>query len=430
MPFVVKEFEGLITMSNYLPPPGTSDIFSEEIPRWNFIESTAQRVFSLYGYGEIRTPIFEYSEVFKKSIGQDTEVVQKEMYSFEDRGGRELTLRPEGTAGVMRALMKTDAPNGVETRVFYLGPMFRGERPAAGRKRQFHQVGVENVGKISPEHDAECISMLIYFLEELKISGSKLLINTRGSEEDKVPAEKALREYFSNSISSMCPDCKERFNKNIWRILDCKAAECQESIKNAPDVKDYFTQPSKDYFNKVIDFLAKQGIDFEIDRRLVRGLDYYQHTVFEITHTGLGGQNAIAGGGRYAIAVPGSSKYITGVGFAAGMERLIMVQDALKAQLPIQATEFVFIASLGQTAKEKNFLLASDLRKNGINVLMELEDKSMKAQMRSASKSNVSKVLIRGDDEIARDVIVLKDMKTGTQSEISYSEIIKTLNGN
>ena len=298
-------------MSSYLPPPGTSDIFSDEIPRWNFIESTAQKVFSLYGYGEIRTPIFEYSEVFKKSIGQDTEVVQKEMYSFEDRGGRELTLRPEGTAGVMRALMKTDAPNGVETRVYYLGPMFRGERPAAGRKRQFHQVGVENVGKMSPEHDAECISMLIHFLEELKITGSKLLINTRGADEDKVAAEKALRDYFFKYVSSMCNDCKERFSKNIWRILDCKSPECQEPIKNAPDVKDFFTQSSKDYFNKVVELLRQQKIDFEIDRRLVRGLDYYQHTVFEITHTCLGGQNAIAGGGRYAIAVPGSSKYIT-----------------------------------------------------------------------------------------------------------------------
>lgn len=414
-------------MSSYLPPPGTSDIFSDEIPRWNFIESAAQKVFSLYGYGEIRTPIFEYSEVFKKSIGQDTEVVQKEMYSFEDRGGRELTLRPEGTAGVMRALMKTEAPNGVETRVFYLGPMFRGERPAAGRKRQFHQVGVENVGKMSPEHDAECISMLIHFLEELKITGSKLLINTRGGDEDKVSAEQALRDYFSSFIPSMCHDCKERFNKNIWRILDCKIPECQEPIKNAPDVKDFFTQESKDYFNKVVELLRQQSIDFEIDKRLVRGLDYYQHTVFEITHTGLGGQNAIAGGGRYAIAVPGSSKYITGVGFAAGMERLIMVQDALKAELPIYNPEFVFIVSLGQTAKEKNFSLASELRRNGINVLMELEDKSMKAQMRSASKNNVTKVLIRGDDEIARNVIVLKDMKTGSQSEIAYSEIINTL---
>ncbi|MEI6056270.1 MAG: histidine--tRNA ligase [Lentisphaerota bacterium] len=414
-------------MSSYLPPPGTSDIFADEIPRWNFIESSAQKVFSLYGYGEIRTPIFEYSEVFKKSIGQDTEVVQKEMYSFEDRGGRELTLRPEGTAGVMRALMKTEAPNGVETRVYYLGPMFRGERPAAGRKRQFHQVGVENVGKISPEHDAECITMLIHFLEELKITGSKLLINTRGAEEDKAASEKALRDYFQNFVPSMCPDCKERFNKNIWRILDCKIQECQEPIKNAPDVKEFFTQTSKDYFNKVVDLLRQQGIEFEIDRRLVRGLDYYQHTVFEITHSGLGGQNAIAGGGRYAIAVPGSSKYITGVGFAAGMERLIMVQDALKVQLPINTPEFVFIASLGQVAKEKNFLLASELRKKGINVLMELEDKSMKAQMRSASKSNVTKVLIRGDDEIARNVIILKDMKTGNQTEVAYSEIINSL---
>ena len=415
-------------MSNYLPPPGTSDIFADEIPRWNFIESTARQVFALYGYGEIRTPIFEYSEVFKKSIGQDTEVVQKEMYSFEDRGGRELTLRPEGTAGVMRALMKTDAPNGVETRVWYMGPMFRGERPAAGRKRQFHQVGVENVGKCSPEHDAECIFMIMHFLEELKITGAKLLINTRGCQEDKTPAEKALRDYFASHLTSMCKDCQERFNKNIWRILDCKMPECQEPIKQAPDVKDFFTQASKDYFSKVVDLLTKQGINFEIDRRLVRGLDYYQHTVFEVTHdTGLGAQNAILGGGRYEIAVPGSSKSLSGVGFAAGVERLIMVQDSLNAQLPMQKTEFVFIASLGEAAKEKNLLLASELRKSSINVLMELETKSMKAQMRSADRENVTKVLIRGDNEIARNIIVMKDMKTGEQTEIPYSEVINKL---
>ncbi|HBM15697.1 MAG TPA: histidine--tRNA ligase [Lentisphaeria bacterium] len=414
-------------MSSYLPPPGTSDIFPDEIPRWNFIESIARKTFSLYGYGEIRTPVFEYSEVFKKSIGQETEVVQKEMYSFEDRGGRELTLRPEGTAGVMRALMETDAPNGVETRVWYLGPMFRGERPAAGRKRQFHQVGVENVGKTSPEHDVESISMLMHFLEELKISDSKLLINTRGAQEDKVPAEKALRDYFSSHIDKMCKDCKERFNKNIWRILDCKMPECQESIRLSPDVKDFFTTSSKDYFKKVTELLTKQGISYEIDNRLVRGLDYYQHTVFEVTHSGLGAQNAIAGGGRYSIAVPGSSKSISGVGFAAGVERLIMVQDSLNAKLPILKDDFIFIASLGENAREKNFLLASELRKNGLNVLMELEARSMKAQMRSADKDHVSKVLIRGDDEISKNTVIIKDMKSGNQTEVAYSEIVKYL---
>ncbi len=410
-------------MSSYLPPPGTSDIFPEEIPRWNYVQNTAEKVFSLYGYGEIRTPIFEYSEVFKKSIGAETEIVQKEMYSFEDRGGRELTLRPEGTAGVMRALMKTEAPNGVETKVFYFGPMFRGERPAAGRKRQFHQVGTENVGKISPEHDAECMAMIMHYLSELKIVGSRLLVNTRGTTEDLGPAEKALREYFIKHISTMCNDCKERLNKNIWRILDCKSEQCQGAVNNSPDIKSLFTKETQNYFEKVANTLDFMGIPFEIDPRLVRGLDYYQHTVFEVTHTGLGGQNSILGGGRYAIKVPGSSKNLLGVGFAAGVERLLMAQDASNAVLPITKQDYIFLVSLGSSAKLQNLKLAAEMRKKGIPVLMDLEDKSMKAQMRSADRLSVSKVLIRGDDELSKGIFVLKDMKTGNQETIKETEV-------
>ena len=414
-------------MSSYLPPPGTSDIFPEEIPRWNYIQATAEKIFSLYGYGEIRTPIFEYSEVFKKSIGTETEIVQKEMYSFEDRGGRELTLRPEGTAGVMRALMKTEAPNGVETKVFYFGPMFRGERPAAGRKRQFHQVGVENVGKISPEHDAECIAMTIHYLSELGITGSRLLINTRGTSEDMEPAEKALKKYFGKHISCMCNDCKERLNKNIWRILDCKAEQCQDAIKNSPDIKSLFTKETQNYFEKVANTLNFMGISFEIAPRLVRGLDYYQHTVFEVIHTGLGGQNSILGGGRYVIKVPGSGKSLVGVGFAAGVERLLMAQDASNAILPIKKQDYIFLVSIGCNAKLQNLKLAAEMRKKGIPVLMELEDKSMKAQMRSADRLSVSKVLIRGDDELSKEIFVLKDMKTGTQAEIKENEVFSNI---
>lgn len=410
-------------MSSYLPPPGTSDIFPEEIQRWNYVQTAAEKIFSLYGYGEIRTPIFEYSEIFKKSIGADTEIVQKEMYSFEDRGGRELTLRPEGTAGVMRALMKTEAPNGVETRVFYFGPMFRGERPAAGRKRQFHQVGVENVGKISPEHDAECIGMTMHYLSELGITNSRLLINTRGTTEDMEPAEKALRAYFGKHIPCMCSDCKERFNKNIWRILDCKAEQCQNVIKNSPDIKSLFTKETQNYFEKVASILDFMGISFETDPRLVRGLDYYQHTVFEVTHKGLGGQNSILGGGRYAIKVPGSAKSLIGVGFAAGVERLLMAQDASNAVLSIKKHDYIFLVSLGNNAKLQNLKFADELRKKGIPVLMELEDKSMKAQMRSADRLSVSKTLIRGDDELSKGIFVLKDMKTGTQTQIKENEV-------
>ena len=217
-------------MSKSAPPPGTGDITPEEAPVWNLLEDSAKRVFHLYGYGELRTPIFEYTEVFQRGLGDETEVVKKEMYTFEDRGGRSLTLRPEGTAGVMRSLAGTDAVNGVEHRVFYIGPMFRGERPSAGRRRQFHQIGVENAGRVSPELDAECISMLVHFLNDIGITGFTVKINTRGVKADRPAAEAALREFFKPHVAEMCPDCQERFERNIWRILDCKQEKCRNSI--------------------------------------------------------------------------------------------------------------------------------------------------------------------------------------------------------
>lgn len=412
-------------MSSFIPPPGTSDIFPDEIYRWENIKNSADNIFSLYGYGEIRTPIFEYTEVFQKSIGSETEVVKKEMYTFEDRGGRSLTLRPEGTAGVMRALMKTDAPNGGDVRVYYLGPMFRGERPAAGRKRQFHQIGVESVGKIGPEFDAECITMLAHYLRELKITGAKILINTRGTAEDRGPAEKALRDYFLGKIENMCTDCQERINNNVWRILDCKSMQCQEHIINSPKIRNLFSQNTQDYFVKVVEILTKHGIDFSIEDRLVRGLDYYEHTVFEITHDGLGGQNAIAGGGRYRISVPGSNKPLIGVGFAAGVERLIMVQDVCHADIVKQKKPAIFIASLGYNAKLENMKLALELRRNNIPVVIELEDKSMKSQMRSAGKFDIKAILTRGDSELEKNTVVLKNLNTGEQKEIAIINVVE-----
>ncbi len=414
-------------MASFSPPPGTSDIFPDEISEWNQLEDTAKKVFPLYGYGEIRTPIFEYTEVFTRGIGNETEVVKKEMYSFEDRGGRELTLRPEGTAGVMRALMKTDTINGSEMRVFYIAPMFRGERPAAGRKRQFHQVGVENTGKIGPEYDAECIAMTMHYLNELGIDDSKLLINTRGTAADREPAANALKEYFGTHISSMCHDCQERLQKNIWRILDCKAKECQTIIKDSPQVSSLFGEKSREYFNKVVQCLKELGIAFEIDPRLVRGLDYYQHTVFEITHPSLGGQNAIAGGGRYEIFLPGSKKPLIGVGFAAGIERLLMVREALGIKSKDSTGKKIFAVSLGSYAKQENMKLANQLRHQGFTVVMELEDKSLKAQMRAVNRSGANYAIIRGDDEIEKNVIIVKNMATSEQKEIQLSELTNIL---
>ena len=410
-------------MAKSSPPPGTSDIFPQEAASWLRLENAARRVFGLYGYGELRTPVFEYTEVFQRGLGDETEVVKKEMYTFEDRGGRSLTLRPEGTAGVMRSLSGTDVMNGVETRVFYIGPMFRGERPAAGRRRQFHQVGVENVGRVAPELDAECIAMLVHFLDDIGIKGFKLMLNTRGVAEDRVPAEAALREHFKAKLDSMCDDCKSRFEKNIWRMLDCKQPQCQGPIASAPDVASLFGQPSKDFFKRACDSLVKSNIDFTIEPRLVRGLDYYVHTVFELTHPGLGAQNAIAGGGRYELKVPDSNKPVVGVGFAAGMERLLMAQDSLGVPQAELEPPKTFLVSLGRRALDFNIALAAKLRRAGVSLSLEVEEKSMKSQMRSADRFKSRSVLIVGDAELDKGSAVLKNMADGSQREISLATV-------
>jgi histidyl-tRNA synthetase len=408
-------------------PPGTSDIFPDEALRWREIENTAQRIFSLYGYGELRTPIMEFTELFQRSIGNETDVVKKEMYTFEDNGGRSLTLRPEGTAGVMRALAGTDVMNGTEKRVFYMGAMFRGEKPAAGRKRQFNQIGVENAGTITPAGDAESIAMLMHFLKEVNISGTTLLINTRGAFEDRQPAEELLRKFFTKKLDSLCNDCKDRLNRNVWRIIDCKQVQCGEIVAGLPDITNSFSQESRDYFASVCKSLDDLKVDYEIDSRLVRGLDYYAHTVFEVTHPGLGAQNSIAGGGRYEVSVPGLKRPVVGVGFALGIERLLMVQDSLETGSCFNIHPEVFVISLGESAKSANIKLAMSLRNNGISCIAELENKSMKAQMRAANRLSAKFVIIRGDTEIEKKTLVCKNLDSGEQHEMSEESLMDFL---
>lgn len=410
-------------MSKSSPPPGTSDIFPEEAATWLAMENSARKVFGLYGYGEIRTPVFEYTEVFQRGLGDETEVVQKEMYTFEDRGGRSLTLRPEGTAGVMRALSGTEVMNGVESRVFYIGPMFRGERPAAGRRRQFHQIGVENAGKVAPELDAESMMMLCHFLNDIGIDGFRLMLNTRGAIADRKPAEEALKEYFTPHIASMCDDCKTRLERNVWRILDCKQPQCQPVINAAPDAASFFSQDTKDYFNRVCDILSAMNIPFDVEPRLVRGLDYYVHTVFELTHPGLGAQNAIAGGGRYELNLPGFNRPVAGVGFAAGVERLLMTRESLNVAPEKPLVPKVFLLSLGDAAINYNTKLAAELRQAGIPVSLEYESKSMKSQMRAADRSKAENVLILGEAELESGEAVLKCMADGTQKTVKLNAI-------
>ena len=411
-------------MAAFTPPPGTADIFEDEARSWRFLESTAAKVFSSYGYGELRTPVFEYTEIFQRGLGGETEVVQKEMYTFNDRGGRSLTLRPEGTAGVMRALSNTDVANGTEQRVFYYGPMFRGERPSAGRRRQFHQIGVENVGRCAPLIDAECIAMLHNYLCAIGIKDAMFTINTRGVAADREPAEKLLREYFSQHLDKMCADCRTRFERNIWRILDCKQEQCGQIIANAPDYVDSFTDESKAYFAEVKAALDLLKVPYKVNSRLVRGLDYYVHTVFEVTHSGLGEQIAIAGGGRYELFLPGEKRPLPGVGFATGCERLLLVRDALKLPPPESPQTAVYLIGLGAPARLANMGLAAALRNAGVRVEMELEERSFKAQMRSANRSGAKIAVLRGENELASNIAIVKNMADGSQNEVAENELL------
>ena len=414
-------------MANLSLPPGISDIFPDEMANWRFIEQSAEKVFSLYGYAELRTPILEYTEIFQRSIGTETDVVKKEMYTFEDKGGRSLTLRPEGTAGVMRALSGTDVMNGNERRIFYTGPMFRGEKPAAGRKRQFYQIGVENAGTVSAAGDAESIAMLMHFLKEVGINKASLLINTRGAFDDRAPAEKLLRDGLSDRVDELCHDCKERLGRNIWRVIDCKNPDCAAVVDSLPEITSSFSDETKAYFKDVCTALDALNVPYNIEPNLVRGLDYYVHTVFEVTHSGLGAQNSIAGGGRYEVSLPGLKRPVIGVGFALGIERIIMARDAEKVPFPEPSTPDVYFISLGKDARLANMRSAVLLRGAGISVQGCMEDKSMKAQMRAANRISAKFAIIRGDAELEKGVCVCKNMGNSDQQDIEEDKLLAFL---
>ena len=405
------------------PLPGTSDIAYPEVLDWLKVEESARNIFNRYGFTELRTPIFERTSVFTKGIGDETDVVQKEMYTFEDRGGRSLTLRPEGTASVMRAIANQGMAQGEEKRVFYMGPMFRGERPAKGRKRQFHQIGVECVGKESPAIDAENIAMLVDYLTSIDISGYKLKINSRGTKADRGPAEQVLRDHFAPHVENMCEDCQRRYTTNIWRMLDCKQADCQPPIEASPNTFELLSEDSCDYFRKVCKYLDLLGVEYVIEPRLVRGLDYYVHTVFEVSHSGLGAQDAIAGGGRFEITVPGAKKPLPGVGFAAGIERLLLVREELGMQATESSNIDIFLVSMGEAALDKNIALSKELRQVGIRVAMDYELRSMKAQMRSASKSGAQFAYIVGETELEAGAGQCKNLINSEQNNVNFDEL-------
>jgi len=407
--------------NEFQPLQGMSDITAPEIYLWRMIESKARTLFDAYGYEELRTPTLEKLSVFTRSIGDTTDVVQKEMYAFTDRGGREIALRPEGTAGAIRYLAGR-GEEGRNARVFYMAPMFRCERPQAGRKRQFHQIGVEATGDPNPLADAECIALQQQLLESWGLKGSKIKINTRGTKEDQKAVFENIHRLLSDHRSNLCEDCQRRMDKNVLRVIDCKNKACQRIVQTLPEMKSFMSNESQIYLDTVIETLNQMGIDVEYDSSLVRGLDYYLHTVWEITHDALGAQNSIAGGGRYEITL--GKKALPGVGFAMGIERVVTALEACN----ISAEQFapqggIWLVSMGSEALKQNMKLAHELRAKGIRCGMELSEKSMKAQMRKANKINAETVLIRGEDELANQTVLVKNFADGTQQEIKIEQL-------
>jgi len=407
------------------PVQGMSDLVVPEVLTWQAIEERGRHVLSLYGFTEIRTPIVERTEVFVRSIGDTTDVVQKEMYTFEDRGGRSLSLRPEGTAGVIRHLSGRGA-EAADARLFYVGPMFRSERPQAGRRRQFHQLGVESMGPPNPAADAEVIALQVQLLAEWGLRGAAIQVNTRGLPEDRAAVIAGLQAAVQPHLSRLCDDCRRRFSENILRVLDCKQEACQAIVQQLPAMTSFMSEPSRAYLDQVVALLTRLEIPVEINPRLVRGLDYYVHTVWEVTHSGLGAQDALSGGGRYRMNMADAS--FEGVGFAMGLERVIAaIEHSGGARIHTPPANLVWLVSQSDAAFQENLVLLQTLRLRGIRARMDFSGRSLKAQMRAANRASARFVIIRGDQEMEKGTFQYKDMEAGTQQEVEMPELLQRL---
>ncbi|MGD0828656.1 MAG: histidine--tRNA ligase [Desulfobaccales bacterium] len=405
---------------------GMRDLLPPETARWQWVEQVAREVFALYGYREIRLPLLERTELFARSIGADTDIVGKEMYSFPDRKGESLTLRPEATASVLRAVLENGLDKGGGVKKLYtLGPMFRYERPQKGRYRQFYQINGEAFGVEAPELDAEVVLLLLEILGRLRLGAVRLLINSLGCPECQVKFKAALG-LFLISREGLCEDCQRRRTTNPLRVLDCKSVHCKEILKDAPVIRDYLCAGCAAHFARVLELLRRFGVAYEEQPRLVRGLDYYTGTAFEVVAPGLGAQDAVAGGGRYnALSQQLGGPALPAVGFAIGQDRLLEVlpRDPLG-----QDREFkVFLAALGGAARDRAFVLLQELRQHDIAVEMDLEGRSLKAQMSLADRLRAACVIIIGEKELTDNKAQVRDMAAAHQQSISFAGIVDHL---
>ena len=414
-------------MFNIKKPRGTNDFFYQSASKLEFIEKKIKNIVKLYGYGRIRTPIFESTDLFIRGIGEDTDIVGKEMFTFEDRGGRSLTLRPEGTASVVRAYIENSMQNEFAiNKLFYIGTMYRAERPQKGRYREFNQFGVECIGSSSPLIDAEIIALNINILKEFGIENINLLINTVGCSKCKPVYNKALREAIGSRKDELCETCQKRYETNILRILDCKNEKCKEVLKDIPKFYDYVCEECKEHFDRLCEELNRINQNFTVEPMLVRGLDYYTKTAFEVQTNALGSQSAILGGGRYdnLVGLFNSGKNIPAVGSAMGLERLLIVLENNKNITDDRLD--VFIIAFKETEKEI-LKVMQDLRASNISCDCDFAVKSVKNQFKSANKRNSKLALILGEDELKRNSCKLKNMDTGEEKEIPLDKVFENI---
>ena len=405
---------------------GFNDILPEEIGKWQFVEDTAREVFEGFGFSEIRIPIIERTELFSRGIGEATDIVEKEMYTFTDRSGNSLTLRPEATASMARAYLEHQIYSfDPVAKLYCIGPMFRYERPQKGRYRQFYQIDAEVFGVENPMVDAEVILMLIHFLKRVGLEKLELQINSLGCRVCRPRYREELKNFLSKRSFRLCEDCQRRLHTNPLRIFDCKVETCQEAIADAPQVIDYICDECQRHFDQVKEYLEMAGLEYILNPRMVRGLDYYTRTAFEVVSYSLGSQNAVTGGGRYDnLFQEIGGLDVPGIGFAIGMERLVSLLPKEKGFIRYP---HLFIATLGEETYKEAYRLVNQLHLQGIRAELDYEGKSLKSQMRRADKLKARYVLILGGEELKRGKGVLRNMEDKSQEEIPIDNLLETL---
>ena len=413
-------------------PKGTKDVLPEQSYKWQFVENTAREVAKVFNLKEIRTPVFEHTELFQRGVGETTDVVTKEMYTFEDKGGRSITLKPEGTAGVARSFIENGLVNSpLPLKSFYITPCYRYERPQAGRLREFHQFGIEVFGSPEPDTDAEVIFAASTFLDKLGIKDTRLEINSLGCKTRRAEYNKALKDYFRPHLDNVCATCRERFDKNPLRMIDCKEEGCKKITANAPKILDYLCPDCAAHFEKVKGYLTALGVDYTVNPDIVRGLDYYSRTVFEFVSTSIGAQGTVCGGGRYdgLISELGGGN-VPAIGFAAGLERLILLMENTAVEFPEPTAPQIYLAGMDDITRLKAFEIANSLRLRGVRAECDHMARSIKAQFKYADKLGAKYTAVIGESEMASGSCNLKRMNDGQTFLTAFADIYGFLRDN